>query len=148
MAVFTAARITAFKPGASPPPVKIPIRFMVLLKKIQKTFTECSIGYLSFHLCQLIKQSYPNLTIFLARNRIYSYNDSNGKHIYTITGYESYAIPRSHRGRARVRYLVQFHATRSARQGRCGWLRHLSPHRRAFLSHWRSSIAFVCALYR
>jgi hypothetical protein len=33
MAVLTAARITAFKPGASPPPVKIPIRFIVLLTK-------------------------------------------------------------------------------------------------------------------
>src|SRR6266508_331612 len=107
MAVFTAARITAFRPGASPPPVKIPIRFMVLLKKIQNFFTENSTGYLSFQLCQLIKQSYPNLTLFLARNRIYSYNDRNGKHICTITGCESYAIPRSRRGRARVRYLVQ-----------------------------------------
>src|SRR6266508_4844140 len=147
MAVFTAARITAFNPGASPPPVKIPIRFMVLLKKIQKTFTERSTAYLCFHLDELIKQSYLNLTIFLARNRIYSYNDRNGKHIYTTTCCESDSFPCPDRSRFGLCFLVRSYTSWATRQGGRGWLRDLSSYWRTFLSYRRPSTPLVCALY-
>src|ERR1044071_3933429 len=87
-------------------------------------------------------------TIFLALLRIYSYNDRNGKHIYTTLRCKSEPIPCSSRGCFGICCLVHFHAARITWQGGRGWLRDLSSYWRALLSYWRPSTPFVCALYR
>ena len=44
-AVFTAARITALRPGASPPPVQMPMQRMSDMREDQGTVTvNCAVG--------------------------------------------------------------------------------------------------------